>query len=272
MPRAIWSGSISFGLVNIPVKLYSAVSQKDIHFNQLDSKSGARIKVKRVSEKSGREVPYEQIVKGYQVAKGHYVKVTPDELEAAQPEVTKTIDIEDFVDLAEIDPIYYESTYYLAPDGKGAAKSYSLLLKAMEESEMVGIGRFVMRTKEYLAAVRPFDGVLALETMLFEDEVVDRHAIDAMPDRRASVPEKELKMARSLIESMSVEWKPSRYRDTYRTKVLEIIDRKAEGEEIVVPEEPEEREKVVDLLAALEASIEKAKGTKKKPSTRRKSA
>src|SRR5690349_21533205 len=173
-PRAIWSGSISFGLVNVPVKLYSAVKQQDVHFNQLEEKTGAHIKYKRVSEKSGKEVDYEKIVKGYEVAKGKYVTVTPDDLQAVAPEKTKTVDIEDFVALADIDPIYYEKTYFLAPDGEGAAKAYALLLKAMEDEERVAIGRFVMRTKEYLCAIRPYDGILALETMYFPDEVVDK--------------------------------------------------------------------------------------------------
>src|SRR3954447_3804025 len=171
-PRAIWSGSISFGLVNVPVKLYSAVSQKDIHFNQLEEGTGAHIKYKRVSEKTGKEVPYEKIVKGYEVTKGNYVVVTPDELASYRPEATRTIDIEDFVDLEEIDPIYFESTYYLAPDGEseGTKKAYALLEKAMEDKGKVGIGRMVMRTKQYLAAIRPLDGVLAVSTMLFGDE------------------------------------------------------------------------------------------------------
>jgi DNA end-binding protein Ku len=279
MPRAIWSGSISFGLVNVPVKLYSAVSQKDVHFNQFDEKSGARIKNKRVSEKTGREVDYDNIVKGYEVSKGKFVMVTPEELEAAEPESTRTIEIEDFVDLDEIDPIYFESTYYLAPANAAAAKPYTLLLKAMEESNKVAIGRFVMRTKQYLAAIRPFDSVLALETMLFADEVVDRKDIGDMPGRKPAVSDKELKMARSLIESLSTKWEPKRYRDTHRDKVLEIIDKKSEGEEIAVTEQPKSEEKVVDLLAALEASLEKAKSakskssaTKKKASPRRKSA
>jgi DNA end-binding protein Ku len=267
-PRAIWSGSISFGLVNVPVKLYSAVKQKDVHFNQLEEKTGAHIKYKRVSEKTGKEVDYEKIVKGYEVAKGKYVTVTPEDLEAVAPEKTKTVDIEDFVELADIDPIYFEKTYVLAPDGEGAAKAYGLLLKAMEAKERVAIGRFVLRTKEYLCAIRPYDGVLALETMYFPDEIVDKADVPGLPERRTKVADKELKIATSLIESLTTEFKPSAYKDTYREAVLDMIDRKAKGEEIVMPAEPEEQAQVVDLLAALEASVEaakKAKSARKKP-------
>jgi DNA end-binding protein Ku len=259
MPRSIWSGSISFGLVNVPVKLYSAVSQKDLHFNQFEEGTGARIHYKRVSEKSGKEVEYENIVKGYEVSKGKFVMITSDELEALEPRATRTIDIEDFVSLDEIDPIYYEHTYYLAPQGEGAAKAYSLLLKAMEDEGKVGIGRFVMRTKQYLGAIRPLDGVLALSTMLFGDEVVDRKSIDDLPSRRASVSDKELKMAGQIINSLSTKWDPSRYEDTYRERVLELIESKAKGKELVMPEAPAEAPKVVDLLAALEASLAAAK-------------
>src|SRR5688500_4987098 len=166
MPRVIWRGSVRFGLVNVPVKPYPAVRQPDIHFTQFEEGTGARIKYKRVSEKTGKEVPWEKIVKGYEFAKGRYVTIEPEELEAFQPRVTRTIDIEDFVDLEDIDPIYYEHTYYLAPaSGEGgAAKAYKLLLEAMEQQGKVAIGRVVIRTKQYLSAIRPLDGVLALST------------------------------------------------------------------------------------------------------------
>ena len=276
-PRAIWSGSISFGLVNVPVKLYSAVKQKDVHFNQLEEKTGAHIKYKRVSEKTGKEVDYEKIVKGYEVAKGKYVTVTSEDLEAVAPEKTRTVDIEDFVALADIDPIYYEKTYFLAPDGEGASKAYGLLLTAMEDQERVAIGRFVMRTKEYLCAIRPYDGILALETMYFPDEVVARKDVPGVPERRTKPGDRELKIATSLIESLTTEFKPSAYKDTYREAVLDMIDRKAKGEEIVMPEETEEKAEVVDLLAALEASVEAAKkakagksgGSTKKPAAKK---
>ena len=265
MPRAIWTGSISFGLVNVPVKLYSAVEQKDISFHQFEEGSGARIRYKRVSEKSGREVPYEKIVKGYEVSKGNFVIVTPEELEEAEPESTRTIDVGDFVDLDEIDPIYYERTYYLAPEGsKGAQKAYTLLLEAMERKQKVGIGKFVMRTKQYLAAVRPLEGVLALSTMVFGDEVRDAKDIKELSAaKKGDVGDREIKMAAQIIDSLSVEWDPSRYHDTYREKVLEIIERKAEGEDIVTQAADRKEAEVVDLMAALEASLAAAKKGKK---------
>lgn len=265
-PRAIWSGSISFGLVNVPVKLFSAVHQLDIHFNQLEESTGAHIKQKRVSEKTGKEVAYEDIVKGYEISKGNYVTITSDELDSVAPRATRTVDIEDFVAMAEIDPIYFEKTYYLSPDGEGAAKAYGLLLKGMEATEKIAIGRFVMRTKEYLCAIRPYDGVLVLETMLFPDEVVAKSDIPGIPDRKAKVADKELKIAVSLIESLSTAFKPAAYKDTYRAQVLAMIKKKAAGKEIVLPEAAEETAEIVDLLAALEASVEaakKAKGARK---------
>jgi DNA end-binding protein Ku len=262
MPRAIWTGSISFGLVNVPVKLYAAISEKDLHFNQFQEGTSDRIRYKRVNERTGREVPYEKIVKGYEISKGNYVMVTPEELEEYQPEATRTIEIEDFVDLDEIDPIYYERTYYLAPDGagEGTAKAYTLLLEAMDAKKKVGIGRVVMRTKQYLAAVRPLDGVLALSTMRFADEVRDRGEVDTPSGKKAKVSKREVDMAGQIIDSLSVDWKPERYEDTYREQVLELIEKKAKGEEIVVETSAPEEAKVVDLMAALEASLEQARG------------
>ena len=260
MPRAIWTGSISFGLVNVPVKLYPAVHQQDIHFNQFEEGTGARIKYKRVSEKSGREVPWEKIVKGYEVTKGRFITIDPEELEAFQPRANRTVEIEDFVALDEIDPVYYDHTYYLAPNGAdGAAKAYALLLQAMEQQAKVAIGRVVLRTKQYLAAIRPLDGVLALSTMLFADEVVPRSDIDDLPSRSPSVSEREVGMAAQIIDSLTTEWDPGRYRDTYREKVMDLIDRKAKGKEIVVEEHETEPSNVIDLLAALEASLAAAK-------------
>jgi DNA end-binding protein Ku len=262
MPRAIWTGSISFGLVNVPVKLYSAVDQKEVHFSQFEEGSGAKIRYKRVSEKSGKEVPYEKIVKGYEVTKGKFVIVTPEELESVEPESTRSIEIDDFVDLDDIDPIFYERTYYLAPadSNAGSAKAYSLLLKAMEEKKKVGIGKFVMRTKQYLAAIRPLGDVLALSTMVFGDEIRDRSEIEELSNGKGvKVGSREVAMAEQIIDSLSVEWDPSRYRDTYREKVLELIERKAEGEEIVATAPAKQEAEVVDLMAALEASLAAAK-------------
>jgi len=260
MPRAIWSGSISFGLVNVPVKVYSAVKQQDLHFNQFEDKTNARIRYKKVSEKTGREVAPEKIVKGYELSKGHYVMIDPEELEEFEPRATRSIDIEDFVALDEIDPIYFERTYYLAPDGgDGAERAYALLLAAMEDKGKVGIGRVVMRTKQYLAALRPFDGALAMSTVLFHDEIVPVTEIEGLPVSKKGVSPKEIKMAGQIIDSLSTEWDPKRYADTYRERVLDFIEKKAKGEEVVVEEAEPEAPKVVDLMAALEASLAAAK-------------
>jgi DNA end-binding protein Ku len=263
MARAIWSGSISFGLVNVPVKVYTAVRQKDIHFTQLDEK-GDRIRYKRVSEKTGREVDYEDIKKGYEVDKGSYVVVEPEDLEAARPEATRTIEITDFVELDEIDPIYFDHTYYLAPatKDKGAAKAYALLLEAMEKQGKVAIGTVVMRNKQYLAAIRPREGVLVMSTMLFPDEVVAPDEVPDVPDRMPSVSDREVKMASQVIDALTTEWDPERYHDDYRQQVLQLIREKAKGKEIVVAKDKPQEAKVVDLMAALEASLEAAKGPK----------
>lgn len=278
MPRAIWSGAISFGLVNIPVKLYSAVSKKTVRFNQLDGKDGTRIQQKRVNPKTGDEVPYERIVKGYEISPDRYVVIKPEELESVEPRKTHMIEIEDFVEIDQIDPIFYDHPYYLAP-GKGATKAYALLLKAMEESGKVGIARVVIRSKEQLVALRAQDGVLHMETMLFGDEVISPDSLDEIPDAaELEASAREVKMAGELIESLSAEFDPSKYRDSYREQVLDLIERKAEGEEIAVQPDEEERPEVPDLMAALEASIAGAKrqgGTaapKKKPAARKKPA
>jgi DNA end-binding protein Ku len=258
MARAIWSGSVSFGLVSIPVKMYSATESKDVRFHQFEEGSGERIRYQRVAEESGHEVDYEDIVKGYEVHKGEFVIVTPEELEAADPEKTHTIEIEDFVDLVDIDPIYYEKTYYLAPPKEsGAEKSYGLLRRAMEDAGKVGIAKFVMRSKEYLAAVRPMDDLLALETMYFADEVRGVDEVENVP-ARSRVGDRELKTAKQLIDSLSTDWDPKRYHDTYRERVLEIVKQKAEGKDIVAPEKAEQP-KVKDLLEALRASVEATK-------------
>jgi DNA end-binding protein Ku len=264
MPRAIWSGSISFGLVNVPVKLYSAIRHQDLSFHQFQEGTNARIRNKRVSEKTGKEVDYDDIVKGYEVTKGQYVMVEPDELAGFAPRATRTIDIEDFVALDDIDPIYYDTTYYLAPEkSEGARKAYVLLRTAMEDQGKVAIGRLVMRTKQYLAAIRPFEGALAVSTMLFHDEIVPVSEIDGIPTGRSApkVAPAEVKMAAQIIESMTQEWDPKRYEDTYRVQVLDFLKKKAAGEEIVVEEESEAGADVTDLMAALEASLEAAKKT-----------
>jgi DNA end-binding protein Ku len=262
MARAIWSGAISFGLVNIPVKLFSAVSKKTVRFHQIDAESGVRVRQKRVGP-DGEEIPYEQIIKGYEIGPDRYVTITPEELDSLSPEKTRTIDIEDFVDLDEIDPIYYDHPYYLAPD-TGAAKAYQLLVDAMEDAGKVAIARVVIRSKENLVAIRPRDGVLAMETMLFADEVVPTDSLDEMTtDTAVKTSDRELTMARQLIDSLSSDFEPEKYHDEYRERVLDLIERKAQGETIVIEEPTKEPDQVPDLMAALEASIAGAKGQSK---------
>jgi DNA end-binding protein Ku len=255
MARAIWSGAISFGLVNVPVKLYTATSPKSVRFHQLSAKTGARIKQKRVDASTGEEVAFEDIVKGYELTPDRYVTIAPDELDALDPKATRTIDIEEFVDLSEIDPIYYDHNYYLAPTA-GGVKAYRLLLDAMGEAGKVGLGRVVLRSKQQLCALRPTDSVLTLTTMLFGDEVLapDRlDELDAIGEAQAS--ERELRMAQQLIASLSGSFEPEKFRDEYRERVLELIERKASGEEIAVIAEAPEPAAAPDLMAALEASL-----------------
>jgi DNA end-binding protein Ku len=257
MPRAIWSGAISFGLVNVPIKLFTATSQKDVRFHQLHDKDGARIQQKRVCSQDGEEVPMEHIVKGYEVSRDTYVIITPEELDALDPKASRTIDILDFVDLDEIDPVYFDSTYYMVPE-KGAAKAYALLLEAMRKSNKVAIARVVLRQKQHLVALRPLKNALSMETMLYADEVVGTETLEGLPED-VTVTDRELAMAQQLIDSLADDFKPERYKDDYRERVMEMIERKAEGQEIVVGEEEEEQAPVVDLMAALEASLAAAK-------------
>lgn len=261
MPRAIWSGSISFGLVNIPVRLYSALHRKTVRFNQIDSATGARVRQKRVSAGDGEEVPFERIVKGYELPSGDYVTVTDEEMAALDPEAVRTIDIDEFVDLDDIDPIFYDNAYHLVPDEQ-TAKPYKLLAAAMEEAGKVGICHFVMRSKQYLAAVRPVDGRLLLSTMVYHDEIVDPGEIggfDLLDD--IEIDEREQAMAEQLIATLDATFDPSRHRDTYREAVLELIERKAAGEtgDDLVPAPAPSSDKVIDLMAALEASVKEAK-------------
>jgi DNA end-binding protein Ku len=258
MPRAIWSGAISFGLVNIPVKLFSAVSRKTVRFHQIDGETGSRIQQRRVNPETGEEVPYERLVKGYEIGPDRYVIIEPAELDSLSPEKTRTIEIEDFVDLDQIDPIFYDHPYYLVAD-KAAEKAYRLLLDAMEEANKVAIARVVLRNKESLVAIRPHNGVLTMETMLFADEVVPTESLDEMTAETKKTSKRELDMARQLIESLSGDFDPEKYRDEYRDRVLDLIERKAQGEEIVIEAAPEQPKEVPDLMAALEASIAAAK-------------
>lgn len=265
MPRPIWSGSISFGLVNVPIKLFSAVSRKSVSFNQIDSRSGSRIRYKKVSAADETEVPSEAIVKGYELPSGQYVLIDDGELSTLDPEATRTIEIEEFVDLADIDPIFYDAAYYVAPD-KATTKPYALLARAMEETGKVGIARFVMRSKQYLCAVRPSDGKLLLSTMVYADEI---NAVEEIKEFDAvssvDLAPKELAMAKQLVESLAGAFQPEQFHDTHREKVLELIERKAAGETglVEVPAAPSE-DKVVDLMAALEASVAAAKAARKR--------
>jgi DNA end-binding protein Ku len=255
MARAIWSGAISFGLVNVPVKLFSATSPKSVRFHQLSSKTGARIRQKRVDPTTDEEVPYEDIVKGYEITPDRYVLISTEELEALDPKATRTIDIEEFVDLADIDPIYYDHSYYLAP-AAGGAKAYRLLVDAMRESGKVGIGRVVLRSKQQLCALRPTGEALTLSTMLFGDEVLSPDRLDELESvNEAEASERELTMAQQLIDSLSSDFEPEKYHDEYRERVLDLIERKAAGEEIAIQPQAEEPAAAPDLMAALEASL-----------------
>ncbi|MCW3001825.1 MAG: Ku protein [Conexibacter sp.] len=258
MPRSIWTGAISFGLVTVPVKLYSAVNRKTVRFNQLNAKTGSRIQQKRVDASTGEEVDFEDLVKGYEISSDRYVVIEPGELEGVEPKKTRSIEIEDFVDLEEIDPIYYDHPYYLAP-GAGGAKPYRLLLEAMRESNKVGIAKVVIRSKESLVALRPMadHDVLEMATMLFADEVVDPERLDDIPSAdEVSISERELAIAKQLVESLASDFEPQRYKDTYREAVLEMIEKKAAGEEIAVQPEAEEAAPVPDLMSALKASLD----------------
>jgi DNA end-binding protein Ku len=256
MARAIWSGTISFGLLNVPVRMYSAVARRNIALREIRESDSARIKHRRVAEGTDEEVPYENIVKAYELSPGQYVPLGKDEMAALAPEKTRAIDVQDFVDIEEIDPMYFDSPYYLGP-ADGAEKAYSLLASAMESSGKAAIARFVFRNKEHLSAIRASDGVLTLTTMRFHDEVVPPSELDdSLPDKAPKVAKREREMAEQLIDSLSTKFDPSDYRDEYREQLLALIEKKAEGKEIVAPEaEAPKATKAPDLMAALEESI-----------------
>jgi DNA end-binding protein Ku len=268
MPRTMWKGAISFGLVSIPVKMYPATEEKSLSFNQLHDEDFGRIRYKRVCEKDGEEGTFEHIVKGYEYEKGHYAVLTDEDLDAVPVESTRAIDIIQFVDLDEIDPIYYKKTYYLVPEETGV-KPYALLRKALNEQNRVGIAKVAFREKEHLCALRIKDKAFVLETMYWPDEI--RAAEFDELDKAPPVREQELKMAESLIESLTDDWNPSEFQDEYREALLDIVEKKVAGEEIEVAEEPEPT-KVADLMEALRASVEAAKGGKKKPAAKKSSA
>ena len=269
MARAIWSGAISFGLVTIPIKLYTAVSRKSVKFNLLDAESHARLKQKRVSSVTGEEVPWNQTVKGYEITKDTYIVVEDEELEALAPDASRTIDITDFVLESEIDPLFYDSGYHLVPD-EIARKPYALLSRALEASGQVAIASFVMRSKQYLAAIRPENGRLVLSTMIYADELVDPVAeiggLEGLDELEVS--EAELAMANQLIETLAGEFRPEKYEDGYREQVLALIERKSNGEVApVAAPAPAASADVVDLMAALEASVAAAKEARKRHPT-----
>jgi DNA end-binding protein Ku len=274
MARAIWSGSVSFGLLNVPVKLYSAVARRGISLREVRASDGARIRHRRVAEGSEEEVPYGEILKAFEISPGRYVPLSKDEMAALAPQRTRAIEVQDFVDLDGIDPIYFDSPYYLGP-AQGAEKAYSLLVRAMQESGKVAIARFVFRNKEHLAALRPSDGVLTLTTMRFADEVVPPAELeDVLPTDRPKVARREVEMAERLIDSLSRDFDPDAYRDEHREQLLALIERKAEGKEVLSAPPPEEPQPTgaPDLMSALEESIaaveEKGKsGAKARKST-----
>ena len=256
MARAIWTGSVSFGLVNVPVGLYSATEDHTVHFSQFEKDTPDRVRYRRVNERTGEEVDYSDIVKGYDIGGGDYVIVTPEELEEVEPGRSRTIEITDFVEQQHIDPIFYRNTYYLAPQGDGAERPYGLLLQAMQDSDRVAVACFVMRGKQYLAAIRPDGDVLALETMYFADEIRDpAKELDGLP-KGQKFQKRELDMARSLIDSMTVKWDPEQYRDSYRERVMGLIDAKRRGEKVVTEGETGHTAAVVDLMEALERSLD----------------
>ena len=268
MPRTIWKGALSFGLVNIPVGLYPATSDKTVHFNQFEEGTSDRIRYKKVNERTGEDVSNDRIVRGFDLGGGEYVILTDEELESAEPKKSRQIEISDFVDIGDIDPVYFRSSYYLAPEGDGADKAYALLRRAMVEAGKVGVATLVMRNKEYLVALRPDEDALALHTMYFSDEV--RSPGKELPDlpEDGDVTSRELSMAQLLIESMESDWDPDRFHDTHREKVEQLIEEKRQGHEIVIQEGPEPA-KVVDLMEALNASIKAAARPTGKATARR---
>ena len=233
MARTLWTGSLSFGLVNIPVAVFPATKDKSIHFNQFEAGTSDRIRYRKVNERTGEEVEQANIVRGYDLGGGEYVILSDEELEAASPEKSRNVEIVDFVDLDEIDPVFYRTTYYLAPQGEAAIKAYALLRKAMREANKVGIATWVHRNKEYLVAIRPEEGTIALETMYFADEV--RSVTDEMPELpgEGDLTAREVDMAKMLIGSMEAAWEPDRYHDTHRRQVEALIDQKRQGKAIV---------------------------------------
>lgn len=268
MARAIWSGVITFGLVAVPVGLYTATEDHTVHFHQLQRGTSDRIRNRRVNERTGEEVAARDIVKGYEIDQGQYVVVEPDELDEIAPGRSRTIDISDFVDLEAIEPVYFDRTYYVAPRGEEYGKVYELLRAALAEANKAGIATFVMRSKQYLTALRAEDEVLVLQTLHWADEVRDPGTeLPELPSGRVGRG-KQLDMALELVDALSSDWDPSRYRDTYQEKVRELVKAKAEGQEIAVSEEPPEATNVIDLMKVLEGSLQAARSGRGEPASR----
>jgi DNA end-binding protein Ku len=261
MPRALWTGSISFGLVNVPVRLYSAISEHKLQFHFVHQKDDSPIGYQKICKKEDKPVPEKEIVKAFEYRKGKYVYMEDEDFEAARVEGYKTIDITDFVPYEQIDPIYFAHTYYVGPQD-GAEKVYSLLVKAMEDSELAGIAKFVMRDRQYLGALRVREGTITLEQLYFADEV---RPVEEIKPKRARVEKRELEMAQQLIDSFSGDWKPEQYKDTYRDALCEVIEAKRKGKEVHVAAEPEEGQPT-DLMAALRASVQASRGGRRRPS------
>jgi DNA end-binding protein Ku len=260
--RSLWNGAIRFGLVNIPIKVYGAASSKQIRFRELHVKDAAPLEHRRVCSKEDKEIPYDEVVRGYETSPGRYVVLTKDEIPAPARERGKTIDLEDFVPVDQIDPVFYDTPYWLGPQ-KGAEASYAVLMAALEKSGLVGIGRFVLRTREQLVALHPADGALRLDTMRFHDEVVEDDELD-LPQPQKQVSDREAKMADALVSSLEADFDPTEYEDTYRERVLEVVMAKAEGRQIAVAE-PVAEDSGPDLMSLLEQSVQGAKKPKRKP-------
>jgi DNA end-binding protein Ku len=261
--RALWSGSLSFGLVNVPVDLFTAVRDLDLHFRQLHEKDGALIEVQRWCSKEDVEVPFEDVTHSYELDDGQEVIVDDDELEAIEPRKTRTIDIEQFVDPADVDPIYFDHPYFVVPSASddGAARAYRLLVEVMTDSDRGALGRFVMRAKEYLAIVRVRDGVLTLTTVLFADETRPTKDVDAATQQSHKPPRQQLDAAVAVVEELSTDWDPSRYKDRYRARLKRVVDRKRKGERIKAPDPEEQPEEAPDLMAALEQTLADLRGS-----------
>jgi DNA end-binding protein Ku len=263
MARPVWSGVISFGLVSVPVKAYPAVRDHDVHFRQIDKGSGSRIRNRKVSAKTGREVDNVDIEMGFETSKGRYVTFSKPELDDLRPASTRAVEVSDFVSLDDIDPIYYERTYWLAPADDAAARPYQLLRAAMEDRGLVAIGTVVMRNKQYLTAIRPLDDALAMSTMRFADEVVPRSDVDGVPDRRTKPDPKMLRMANQLVDSLTTDWDPRRYHDTFTEELRERIQAKRAGRKLEIEPDEGSEPKVIDLMQALEDSVKGARADRR---------